>query len=327
MRKLILLTIAVFTLNSAFTQSNIPNGDLEDWYQITVSGSVSYFQPGVPNWNNFLSSLNDLVAVPPPIGPGPETVQRTTDKYSGTYAAKLISASFPISDSVTVFIPGMLGTAQMDYANIGAKVGKGCPGCRPLQLTGYYKAAPVNGDSCSIVILVSQWNTATHKKDTIGFGRMVEHNQVTTYTRFELPVVYNPELASVVPDSLTILCVASAGYSVINFMGGVGQDGSTMFIDELMLEYPAGIQQSLMPDVMVNCFPNPAKDVMNVQLSELVKNGTLEVYDLNGKRMGSYPMPGIKGTITVGSFADGTYFFKLKQENHVLNTGSFMVKK
>jgi len=325
MRKLLLLSFAVFSLNATFSQSNIPNGDLEEWYQITM-GSVSYEQPGVAGWNNFLGTLNDLVAVLPPIGPGPQTVFKTDDKYSGTYAAKLVSASFPLSDCVTVFIPGMLGTAQMDYAAIGAKIGKGCPGCRPLKVSGYYKAMPVNGDSCAVVILVSRWNAETKKKDTIGYGRMVVYNEVPAYTKFDVPVNYDPEMNSEVPDSLTLLAVSSAGFNAVQFMQQVGQEGSTMYVDELILEYPMGLGEALMPDIAVNCFPNPANNALYVELSEAVKNGIIEIYDLNGKLCISFSANSVKNTIPVSHLSNGAYFFKLKEGKSILNTGSFVIQ-
>ena len=327
MKKLLLLITLVIALNFAYSQSNIPNGGLEDWYEVVVPGATNFHQPGVPNWDNFLFSLNELASIPPPIGPGPVTVFRTDDKYSGTYAAKLVSAPFQISDSVTVFIPGMLGTAKLYFAGIKALIGKGCPGCRPLKVSGYYKAEPVNGDSCAVVILVSKWNSETHKKDTIGYGRFVEYNQVTTYTSFDVPVVYNPEMISAVPDSLTILAVSSAGFNAVNFMFQVGQPGSTMYVDELMLEYPMGLGEALMPDIAVNCYPNPAKNNLIVELSQVLKDGNLEVYDLSGKFYGSFSMGASRNTIPVNNLPNGTYFFKLKEGAHILNTGSFVVQR
>lgn len=322
MKKLFLLIVTVLYLHSSYGQSNIQNGDMEEWYQVVVNDTLSYWQPGIPGYPNFLTTLDTLASIAFPIGPGPVTVERTTDKYSGTYAAKLTSKFFAAPN---VFIPGMLGTATLDMLNVRAIIGRACAGCKPIRLTGYYKSEPVNGDSCTTVILVSKWNTSTHHRDTIGFGKMVEHNVVSTYTMFDIPITYTGVSGS--PDSLSILMVSSAGFSVINFMGGVGQVGSTMYVDELMLEYPEGIQQALLPDVNVNTFPNPAKDILTVQLSDKVKGGTLEVYNLEGKQMGIYHLPDLTNRIPVYSLINGTYYYKLKEDRHILNTGSFIIRK
>jgi hypothetical protein len=176
------------------------------------------------------------------------------------------------------------------------------------------------------VILVSKWNSETHKKDTVGYGRFVEYDEVATYTSFDVPVNYNPDMNSVVPDSLTILAVSSAGFNAVNFMFQVGQPGSTMYVDELILEYPMGLGEALMPDVAVNCYPNPARNNIIIELSQIVKDGAFEVYDLNGKLLGIYPVVAAKNTIPVSNLSNGTYFFKLKEGKHILNTGSFVVQ-
>jgi hypothetical protein len=322
MKKLILTIATLLCINAVHSQSNIQNGDLEEWTQIVVNDTLNYYQPGIPTTYNFLWTLNELASVAFPIGPGPVTVERTTDKYSGTYAAKLISQFFPTPN---VFIPGMMGTSTLDFPNVRAIIGRHCEGCKPVRLTGYYKFEPVNGDSCSAIILVSKWNTATNHRDTIGFGKMVEHNAVSAYTMFDIPVNYSGITET--PDSLSVLMVSSANFSVVNFMGCTGQIGSTMYVDELMLEYPMGIQQALLPDINVTTFPNPAKDMLTINLSEKVNGGIFEVYNLEGKQIGIYPVSDMTTSIPVHSFQNGTYYYKLKDGKHILNTGSIIIRK
>jgi hypothetical protein len=121
--------------------------------------------------------------------------------------------------------------------------------------------------------------------------------------------------------------VSSAGFNVINFMGSVGQDGSTMYIDEVSLEYPEGIEQSLMPDVAVKVYPNPANEQISVELSERVANGFLEIFTVDGKLVRTCELNDTRTTIHVNNLPAGTYYFKLKQNQHLLNTGSFIIRK
>jgi hypothetical protein len=225
---------------------------------------------------------------------------------------------------ITIFIPGMLGTAVMDKINVKALIGNPCPGCKPLHFKGYYKYEPVGSDSCAIVALVSKWNNETHKRDTIAFGGIVQHSAVSSYTPFDIALTYT---LSGVPDSLSYLMVASAGFNLTNFMGCKGQDGSAMYVDELSLEYPAGIEQSLMPDVGVKVYPNPATDKITVELSEKVENGRLEVYTTDGKSIATYKLKEVNTTLQVKSLSPGTYYFKLMENNHLLNTGTFLIVK
>ncbi len=253
MKQLLPLILLILALNGAYSQSKnpatnfiIPNAGFENWHNVVVSVSLNYDDLGTGPSDNWLGTLNPLLAVPQSAGgPGPVTVYKSTDKYAGTYAAKAISKTFIIGPT-TIFIPGMIGTAILDMAGVRALLGKPCADCRPTHFKGYYKFEPVNGDSCAAVILLSKWNTGGKKRDTIGYGKMVQHNAVNTYTQFDIPVSYRSTAAS---DSMTLLVVSSAGFNVINFMGSVGQVGNTMYVDELSLEYPAVL--NLGPDQTV----------------------------------------------------------------------------
>ena len=95
MKHFFTLVLLALALNSAYSQSNVPNGDFENWYNIIVNANLNYDELGTGPTDNWISTLNTLAQVPPSLqGPGPITVFKTTDKYSGTYAAKGVSALF-----------------------------------------------------------------------------------------------------------------------------------------------------------------------------------------------------------------------------------------
>ncbi len=318
MKKTLLIVLAIVAYSSVIAQQNIPNGDLESWY--TVSG-FSYEQPGTgPSTGNWLLTLNDLAQLP---FPGPITTFKTTEANTGNYAAKLVSNVLPFLPN-DIFLPGMLGTCEMLMTQNKAILGKPCAECKPSKFTGYFKYFPVNGDSAAAVIVLSRWNTVTKHRDTLGISGMVLYDTVPAYLKVEMPVTYFSTNAS---DTITILCVASAGFNAIEFSAGKGKVGSTLYVDDIALEYPSGIQQSLMPEVGVNTYPNPASDIMNVELSKQVRNGMLEVYNAAGKLMGTWPCSQLKNTIPVYSLTPGTYYFRLMEGKGMLNTGSFSVRR
>jgi len=331
MKQIFTLVLLVLAMNSAFSQTGvtkdspaIPNGDMENWYNVVLSPTLNYDDLGTGPTDNWISTLNSLAAVPQSAGgPGPVTIFKTTDKYAGTYAAKAVSANFPLGP-VTIFIPGMIGTAQMDMVGVRALLGKPCNDCKPSRFKGYYKFEPVNGDSCAAVILLSKWNATAKKRDTLGYGKFVQKSAVNTYTQFDIPINYTSTVAS---DSMTVLVVSSAGFNVINFMGSVGQVGNTMYVDNLSLDYPSGIEQVLMPEVTVAAYPNPAADILHIDLSKEVKNCTLQIYSAAGKQVASYGLSSVLNTIPVYSLVNGTYYFRLVSGSELINSGSFVIKK
>ncbi|MEI7661749.1 MAG: T9SS type A sorting domain-containing protein [Bacteroidota bacterium] len=324
MKKLFMLVLLVSAITRGFSQTQIANGDFEHWYNIVVSPTLNYDEIGTGPADNWTGTLNSLASLPGTAGgPGPVTVFKSTDMHAGSYAAKAVSANFPLG-SFTIFIPGMIGTAVMDMVGVKALLGKPCPDCRPSHFKGYYKFVPVNGDSCAAVILLTKWNSTSKKRDTIGYGKMVQHAAVATYTQFDITVDYR---STAIVDTMTMLVVSSAGFNVINFMGSVGQPGNTMYVDDLILEYPSGIRQVLMPEVIVNTYPNPAADLLNVDLSKEVKSASFEVYNTTGQLMSTYPASRLHNSVSVGNLVNGTYFFRLMDGKQMLNTGSFLVSK
>jgi hypothetical protein len=324
MKRIVPFLFFLIATGLSFAQTNITNGDFETWYTVTVSPTLTYEDIGTGPNDNWMATLNTLATVPASMsGPGPITVLKTTDKHSGTYAAKAVSGSLSLG-VVNVFIPGMIGTAKLDFPGVRAILGKPCAECKPVKFKGYFKFEPVNGDSCSAILLLSKWNSASKKRDTIGYGRFVQKEAVNSWQPFEVVPTYR---SSGSIDSITLLVVSSAGFSVVNFMGAVGQVGNTMYVDDLMLEYPAGVEQSLMPDVSVKVSPNPASDMIRFDFDREIRGGQVLLFNQTGQTSGSYPVSGNSLVIPVSTLPSGIYHFSVRRDNQSLHTGSFIISR
>jgi len=308
----------ILTGAATFSQTNLPNGDMEGWHDVTL-GTVTYVQIDGPLFN----TLNELAAIPPPIGPGPLTVEKQDNPHSGSWCAKLKSDNFTMIPN-DIFIPGMMGFTQLDMLNNGIKLGKPCPGCKPSKFYGWYKFDQVNGDSCAAVLLASKWNTTLHKKDTIGYCRTDFKTPQSAWTYFEMPVTYT---GSDTPDSLLVLLVSSGGFSAINFQGGQGQVGNTMYVDDISIDYPLGITQVLMPEIGVKTYPNPARGNMTLELTQRIPGGMLDIYDMEGRLVSSQTLENTVNTINVNGLVPGQYHYKVIDGKTIQNTGFFVVAK
>ena len=303
---------------AAFSQSNLPNGDMEGWHDVTL-GTVTYTQIDGPLFN----TLNELAAIPPPIGPGPITVDKVSDAHSGSWAAKLHSEVLPFFPT-DIFIPGMMGFTQLDMLNNGIKLGKPCPGCKPIKFYGWYKFEQVNGDSCAAVLVATKWNTTLNKKDTIGYCRTDFKVPQSAWTYFEMPVNYS---GTDTPDSLLILLVSSGGFSAINLQAGIGQVGNTMYVDDISIDYPLGVSQVLMPEIGVKTYPNPAKESMTVELTQRIPGGMIDLFDMEGRLVSSQTLEGTVNTVNVNGLVQGQYHYKVMSGKTIQNTGFFMISK
>jgi len=210
---------------------NITGGCFDQWIMLDDGYGFKSLEPA----GKFLRTLNYLYTLPEAAGgPGPLTTDSTTDSYSGKHAALLITGSFSPMGT-PIIIPGLVGTDSLDIPNATIHVGKRYTS-KPLKFQGYYKYEPSGGDSALVSVLLTKYNTIASKRDTIGFGRQIIKNTVSTYTKIELPIDYY--ITTVTPDTLTLLICSSAGINLNDLMHCQGSVGSKMWIDEISFVMP-----------------------------------------------------------------------------------------
>jgi len=195
----------------------LPNMDMEDW--ITYPNYESPAPEGV--W----ASANKVVDLLP--GIYPELLFKTTDSYSGTYAAMARTDSA----SGMPLLTGSLSTGLF-YVNLQNPLESMIIGVpyksKPSRFQGYYKYTSVEGDSCEIRTTLSRWNTETKHRDIVGEAIMRDTNITTEYTFFDLPIVYF--MTDVEPDTIDMVFAASAGGEYFK-----GKIGSTIYVDDFTL--------------------------------------------------------------------------------------------
>ena len=60
-----------------------------------------------------------------------------------------------------------------------------------------------------------------------------------------------------------------------------------------------------------NVFPNPTNSILHVQLEEFVSNGTLTLFDMNGKVVLSQTVSGVSAQINMSALSTGNYVLRL----------------
>jgi hypothetical protein len=110
-------------------------------------------------------------------------------------------------------------------------------------------------------------------------------------------------------------------------LGSVGQIGSMALFDDVNLTDVSGFPLLLMPSVKVKLSPNPASQYLKIELGRSVENGYFEVYDAQAKFIQQVPLNGNSGQIGLSDLSNGMYYYKLTENNKLLNSGTFIVKK
>jgi hypothetical protein len=294
-----LLLIPVACMNTS-AQTAVPEGGFDNW---SLSSSTLYEEP-TGGWWTTLNSLVQLGAA--------ATVTKTTDSYSGTYAAKLETKQWG-----SFMITGLLASGK--FISTSPFVVQGKPFTdKPSRFKGYYKYSQVLDDSAGIYCMLTRYNTSTGKRDTIADAKTAVLTSVTSYTLFDLPFKYY--IAGAEPDSIDIVFCSSSGDS--------NRVGSTLYIDDISLDYTNGIQECLMPELKVNVYPNPASDQLHVIFeSDEVKNISCMIFSLDGKQCYSF-VPGQKeNSIDVRNFASGRYFLNTYINRILVSTNKINISR
>jgi hypothetical protein len=267
-------------------QSQIPNGDFESW----TAGTGGQFEEPSSNWWTSLNALKLLGA--------PATVVKTTDAHSGTYAAKMSSAQWN-----TLLLPGLLVCGDFD-ATASTFLVTGQPFTdRPAVLNGWFKYFPANNDSAGIAALLTRWNAAAGRRDTLAIAAIVLYDTVANYTAYNLPFVYSS--LTLAPDSIILALVSSQGGSQF-----IGQVGSTLYADDLGFDYIAMATDAQTPIGFLS--PNP---VSNGQLHITLTSGQaqLRISDVLGRTRLTQALRGRTHELALADLEPGMYFVELTQ--------------
>jgi len=311
-----IFTLAVFALcflTYGYGQ-NVLGGGFEQWRYVSA---YHYYEP----INSIFSTLDTLLYAPTPPG---ITAYRCDTAHSGTYSARLVTSKI---DALFVIIPGVIGTIKTDwFANKGI-LGTPYPygTTLPIRFSGFYQSYPLNNDSSAAVVLLSKWNPGTLKRDTLAYNRLAFHGTVNSWTAFDIPITYRDH--TTIPDSLTILVLSCAGFNAAQMFGSVGTVGSMAMFDDVNLTGVSGFPLLLMPSVNVKLSPNPASQYLKIDLGSSLENGYFEVYDPQAKFIRRQSINGNSGQVGVSDLSAGTYFYKLTQNEKLLNSGTFVVIK
>jgi hypothetical protein len=231
----------------AIAQTNVPNLNFEDW---VLSASTRFEDPTpITTWATPNYAMDLILG-----NPSTSIVQKSTDAHGGSFAALMKSRTI-----VGNFVGATLFTGYLNTTSPLAPIPMlGIPFTgRPVAMKGWYKYTPVGGDSAWMYIKLTKWNTTTNTREQIGYIEKRDYAAVNAYTSFDMPINYS---SNAIPDSIIIVFSASAGAEQ-----GVGQVGSSLWIDDVVLDYGANSINEETTTNAITCYPNPCTNALYIQ--------------------------------------------------------------
>ncbi len=313
MKKLILTISAFAATFTGITAQTTPDFTFETWSNVPFSGSIQDPQ----GWAS-LNILNVFTATPVSV------TKETTAPAEGLTSAKITTVKI-----TGAAIPNPYQTGDLDTAGIltigvivpppnqGIKYGFNYT-WRPTLLSFQSKYTPMAGDSAFVVALLTKWNG--NGRDTIAWGSYSTGAATTSYALNSLSMTYDPAFSMVSPDSQQVFISSSV------FRHNGAKIGSAFYIDQMEWTGWNSVNDLTGTTGSVTVYPNPA--TTEITFSSTTEISSIEITDITGRLVGSYPASNNKATVSTGSFTPGIYMYSIKDANKmVVSRNRFEISK
>ena len=124
---------------------------------------------------------------------------------------------------------------------------------------------------------------------------------------------------------MTLIFASSAGYNFAVLDKCKGEEGSTLWLDNIAFEYEGGLIEPLTERKTSKAYPNPASDVVTISFDQVL-NGNLVIYNMLGAEVAVQQVNGDKVETNITNFATGSYFYRVIEGNMIRTTGKFIVE-
>ncbi len=131
---------------------------------------------------------------------------------------------------------------------------------------------------------------------------------------------------SQIPDNQVSTVIENTAQIYFDFNAPVATNTTFHTIGEPWVSIISGTVQVKDLHQQVKVFPNPFFETATFKLEGYAKNGTLELYDLNGLRVLSQNFAAGETQVQRNVLTAGIYFFKMKNADGVLATGKVVVQ-
>ncbi len=314
MKKILLSLSIIASLVTGAKAQTAPDFGFETWHAIAAP-FITIEDP------NGWASLNALTAT----GTAQSVFKETTAPAAGTISAKIVTvkvvgSTIPNPYGGNLDTAGILAIGAISLAPAGITYGYTFPH-KPGVLSFQSKYNPNGLDSAYVIAYMTHWNGTS--RDTVASGRYATGTNTgsSPYTLNSLTMVYKPAFASVIPDTEEVFISSSIYRSHHG-----AKTGSTFYIDDLQWSEYVSTNDIGSVKSTVSTYPNPAIEKVTIECSISAK--AVQVMDITGRLLGSYPMNNNKVEIPTSDMVKGIYLYSiLDAHNNAISKGKFEVIK
>jgi len=334
MKKLLLSITALILLGLPKISAQLINTDFETWTTNALATSTRDPNSGIGTngWWDFNFAHASLFGYfdGSPVSVFQDSLNPKPEHKR--YCAAIVSATMTPESYHTLqangfWYPktnGLVITAFINLVGVNVSFKPGLPwsGGRTTSFSFWYRYIPSGGsgnDTCSCAVGMYYHNSVKDTLELIGGAYWSSSATQSSWKQVTVPILYDS--ANLQPDTIIIQFSASALNAAWN-----PKSGDTLDIDNSSIVLGVGSIPEHLDNI--NVYPNPANTAVNLAISGLFPGATVEIYDITGRAIGTYPVRNNFLTINTQLYTTGIYIYKLLNESgDQLNVGKFSVVK
>ncbi|WP_345221337.1 T9SS type A sorting domain-containing protein [Hymenobacter koreensis] len=268
--KKLLLSLLTFSLSFAGFAQQIPNGNFETW-------EMRNGLEAPRNWINTDEFLRAFAPIPIPVAIN--TVTKSTDARSGSFAARLENKNISFGGLPIGVAPGImiLGT-RVNSNSLGGLPFTG----RPAALQFSHKLTGPNAvnDSASVQVILTR--TQNGQVIPIAGADYLFTQTAANFTQLTIPLDYDSNLA---PDSIQIFITSGDAEDITA--------GTTLIIDDItMVGTALSSRDKVAGASALTVYPNPSTDglfTLGAAQEPALLKSALTVTDATGRKVLTQP--------------------------------------
>jgi hypothetical protein len=171
----------------------------------------------------------------------------------------------------------------------------------PTSLTGYYKYAPLNGDTMYIEIFL-----ISNSSGQVSSGSYTTTTSASNWTPFSIPL-------STYTSADSGMMSMSAYYAVDQPPQYIPHGNSVLYIDNLNFDnLISSVPEQTVKKPLFNIYPNPAFEIVTLNIDN--RNNadlTLKIYNITGELVRSELLKQNQQKINIGDLNNGIYMVEI----------------
>jgi hypothetical protein len=297
--QLLLVTILLFAFATAKTFAQIPNSGFENW------GTSTFDCNGSPE--TYVNPTGWVGGRSKTCGGG-YSIQKVTDSYPVGTGQYSIMVKSDTAKSVNIGGIAMTGNVTGNLRPIFPITG------HPTSLKGYYKFAPLNGDTMHIAIVLFQNGII------VTGGAFTSNASASNWSSFNIPL---PAYTAADSGIITLAAYNNAGPPPQYVPHG----NSVLSVDNLNFDnLIIGISETNVTN-RISFYPNPFSSATTFHTDKVLKKAVLAVYNAYGQLVKEINnISGQEITLHRDHLACGLYFIRLTEDNQTISTEKLLIK-